>query len=189
MKGVIEFAHELLKEILLEGDLAVDGTLGNGHDTLFLAKAVSPSGKVYGFDIQETAIKRTRERLDATGKSDDSVTLIHASHHRLSDYVPPHGIKAAIFNLGYLPRGNKKIVTKHETTIAALTALQPRMEIRGRIAVVVYPGHPEGKDEADVLIPYFKNIDQTKWDVTKYEMLNQVNDPPFLIVMEKRQGS
>ena len=44
----------------------VDGTLGNGHDTVFLAKLVGPNGHVYGFDIQEQAIVSTKKRLDRT---------------------------------------------------------------------------------------------------------------------------
>ena len=52
-----EMIHEILRPIIKPGDLVVDATLGNGFDTLFLAKAVGPQGKVIGFYIQECAIE------------------------------------------------------------------------------------------------------------------------------------
>ena len=41
----------------VKGDYAVDATLGNGHDTCFLAEIVGDSGKVFGFDIQKKRLK------------------------------------------------------------------------------------------------------------------------------------
>ena len=38
-------------------DYAVDATLGNGHDTCFLAEIVGDNGKVFGFDIQKRQLK------------------------------------------------------------------------------------------------------------------------------------
>ena len=58
MKRVIEFAHELAKEKVNTNDICVDMTIGNGNDTLYLSKTVE-SGKVFGFDIQDKAIKNT----------------------------------------------------------------------------------------------------------------------------------
>ena len=42
------------------GDVAVDFTMGNGNDTLFLSRTVGESGRVYAFDIQEEALASTR---------------------------------------------------------------------------------------------------------------------------------
>lgn len=185
IKGAIPFAHELLIKIISPGDIVVDGTAGNGHDTLFLAQTVGENGHVYGFDIQKTAIQRTRERLEKAGYS-NQVSLFNDSHHRLNQLLPEQQqVKAAIFNLGYLPSGNKGIVTRAETTCSAVTALQSRLVKGGLIVIVFYPGHPEGKEEASVLLPFFKSLDQKNWQVLKYDMFNQLNDPPFLIAIEK----
>ncbi|MCD8509955.1 MAG: rRNA methyltransferase, partial [Bacillus sp. (in: Bacteria)] len=43
--GVLPFARELLSRSVVAGDIVVDGTAGNGHDTLFLAKLVGHSGR------------------------------------------------------------------------------------------------------------------------------------------------
>ena len=47
MQNALSYSHQLLKEVLQPGDLAVDATMGNGHDTLFLAQLVGRTGHVY----------------------------------------------------------------------------------------------------------------------------------------------
>lgn len=47
-------------QVLRPGDVAVDATAGNGHDTLFLAQAVGPSGTVYAIDVQVRGTGRAR---------------------------------------------------------------------------------------------------------------------------------
>ena len=54
-------------EHLSEGDVAVDFTMGNGGDTLFLSKTVGEGGRVYAFDIQEEALVSTRAHLEENG--------------------------------------------------------------------------------------------------------------------------
>ena len=56
MLSAVEYCHALLRERLLPGDLAVDATAGNGHDTHFLAQLTGPDGRVFAFDVQEQAI-------------------------------------------------------------------------------------------------------------------------------------
>src|ERR1700741_700591 len=109
--------------VLPEGGLAVDATVGNGYDTLFLAHRVGPGGMVLGFDVQKAALAGARELLKFVG-STGRVSLIHDSHARLENYLPAGAkVQAAMFNLGYLPRGNREIITRPETTIAALEVL------------------------------------------------------------------
>ena len=86
---------------LKEGDVAVDFTMGNGYDTLFLANAVGETGKVYAFDVQQQALDNTRQRLTEAGVA-DRCTLILDSHQRVKDYVPTR-ICAGMINLGFLP--------------------------------------------------------------------------------------
>ena len=94
-------------EHLGEGDVAVDFTMGNGNDTLFLSKTVGESGRVYAFDIQEAALLSTREHLISEG-APENYTLICASHHRVKEFVH-EPVKVGMFNLGYLPGGDKRI--------------------------------------------------------------------------------
>src|SRR5690606_3119323 len=101
-----------------QGMVAVDATAGNGYDTVFLAGRVGPTGRVYAFDIQEEALRETRARITEQGLA-DRVELIHAGHERLLEYVNGP-INAMVFNLGYRPRGDKRVITRPETTIEAL---------------------------------------------------------------------
>ncbi len=50
----------------------MDATMGNGHDTLFLAKLAK---QVYAFDIQEQALEKTQERLSSGWPDKCSVDL------------------------------------------------------------------------------------------------------------------
>ena len=53
---ILAFTHELLRQRLRPGDNALDGTAGNGHDTLLLAQCVGPGGRVWAFDVQPQAV-------------------------------------------------------------------------------------------------------------------------------------
>ena len=188
MERILPFAKSLLDRAVKPGDTVVDATVGNGHDSVFLAGLVGQTGKVFGFDIQEEAIAATKERLTEYGLS-KWVTLFHAGHEQLSDKIPTndHGkIKGAIFNLGYLPGSDKTIVTRAETTIAAIKQLLEMMAQEGIIVLVIYYGHEEGAVERDLLLQYCQQLDQKKAHVLQYQFINQQNNPPFIVAIEKR---
>ncbi|AGT33183.1 rRNA methyltransferase [Geobacillus genomosp. 3] len=186
--NILPFARFLLDGALKEGGIAVDATVGNGHDTVFLAERVGERGHVFGFDIQAEAIAAARARLAEHGL-DGRVTLFQTSHSLLLETLPRHvhgRVAAAVFNLGYLPGGNKQIVTKPESTIEAVRQLLSILKPGGVIALVVYHGHPEGKIERDALLDYVRTLDQRRAHVLQYQFLNRRNDPPFLLAIEKR---
>lgn len=87
LDGILPFARTLLQKGVSPGDIAIDATVGNGHDTLFLAQLVGEKGHVFGFDIQAEAIQKTTERLQEN-HCDKQVTLFQRSHGELKNYVP-----------------------------------------------------------------------------------------------------
>lgn len=184
---ILPFAKKLLEKAVTNGDVVVDATLGNGHDTLFLAQLVGENGTVYGFDVQEDAIRTSKERLNQHGLA-DRVTIFHNGHEQLSKLIPAehHQVKAAIFNLGYLPGSDKSVVTKPETTLSAIQQLLEMMVPEGIIILVIYHGHAEGAIERDALLTYCQEIDQKKAHVLQYRFMNQQNNPPFIVAIEKR---
>lgn len=187
LKGIIPYAHYLLKETIQQGDYVVDATCGNGNDTLLLANLVGESGHVYSFDIQNQAIETTKALL----KADDlhHVTYIHDSHARVDQYIPIdlHGkISGAIFNLGYLPRSDKQVITKGDSTIAAINALLTYLKKGALIVVVIYFGHEGGMDEKDAVLQYAQQLDQKLYAVLQYQFINQKNNPPFIVAIEKK---
>jgi tRNA A58 N-methylase Trm61 len=185
---ILPYAKKLLEMTITSGDVVVDATLGNGHDTLFMANLVGKNGTVYGFDVQEDAIRTSIGRLSEHGLT-DRVTIFHNGHEHLSKLIPAehHGkVKAAIFNLGYLPGSDKSVVTKPETTISAIEQLLEIMVPEGLIILVIYHGHAEGAVERDTLLTYCQNIDQKKAHALQYRFINQQNNPPFIVAIEKR---
>lgn len=184
---VITFGHHLLKKAIEPGDIVIDATVGNGHDTKFLAECVGPDGKVYGFDIQLQAIEATT-RLLRTHQLDRQVTLFQKGHEHIKQCVPEEEfgkIRAGVFNLGYLPGGDHSIITKPETTIHALKNLLDILTVNGLVVLVIYHGHKGGKEEKSAVLDYVSQLDQKDFQVLQYRFINQKNNPPFLIAIEK----
>jgi tRNA G37 N-methylase Trm5 len=84
----VAWARLFIGEALLPGSVAVDATAGNGHDTLFLAGAVGPSGRVYAFDIQPAALEATSALL-AEANLEDRVELLLADHSFIAELIRP----------------------------------------------------------------------------------------------------
>ena len=171
-------------EHLKPGDAAVDFTMGNGNDTLFLSKTVGEGGRVYAFDIQEEALASTRQHLLENG-APENYTLICASHHLVKEYVK-EPIKAGMFNLGYLPRSGKKAVTTmRETTIPAVQAAIELLAPDGVLIVAIYPGHKEGELEGEELREYFKTLSKYKICASEFHILNSPTSPYFFLIESK----
>ncbi len=142
--------HHCVARHLTKGEWVVDATCGNGHDTTMLAQLVGKTGAVYGFDVQQQALTNTESQLEGQQLS-QRVTLFHSSHQRMRHHLPveTHGnIALAMFNLGYLPGGDKQLTTVAESTIEALEQALSLLKPQGALSIVVYPGHPAGAVEA-----------------------------------------
>ncbi|NBC19165.1 MAG: methyltransferase domain-containing protein [Bacteroidetes bacterium] len=185
---VLGAAHDLVRDALHPGALAVDATVGNGHDTLMLADAVGPEGTVLGFDVQAEALHATRDRLRAAGVA-DRVRLIQAGHETLLDHLPDDArgaVQAVTFNLGYLPgAADKSVITRPDTTLAALEAATEVLGPGGMITIVLYTGHPGGPEEADAVRARAQTLDQSHWAVLSYQFVNQRGAPPALLAIER----
>lgn len=183
--NAVDFSHFLLKENILKKDIVVDATAGNGNDTKFLAEMVGKKGKVYSFDIQEEAIKNTAELLKKENV-DQQCNLIMDSHSQMEAYVEEE-IAAAIFNLGYLPGGDKNITTKGESTLKALKSSLKLLKTNGIVILVVYSGHQGGAVEKEILLNFCNNLDYKKYNVLSYKFINQPKSPPEVIAIKKRK--
>ena len=181
MVDLVGLHKHFILEHLSEGDVAVDFTMGNGNDTLFLSNTVGKSGKVYAFDIQEEALASTRAHLEANG-AHENYTLICASHHRVKEFVD-EPIKAGMFNLGYLPRSGKKAVTTmRETTMPAVKAALELLAPDGVLIVAIYPGHEEGALEGEMLREYFSTLSRFRICPSEFRILNSPTSPYFFLV-------
>lgn len=179
-------AHALIADHLQPGDMAIDATAGNGYDTAFLAGRVGASGQVFAFDIQAGAIEATRARLDKAGLL-DQVTLFQASHSQLASHIPAraHGrVAAAMFNLGYLPGSDKTVITRGESTVAALEQLLGLLRAGGAVSILSYRGHPGGRAEHDAVGDYLEN--EPRWKMLD-RLTSSGDDGPVLWII--RSGS
>ncbi|AIF43986.1 class I SAM-dependent methyltransferase [Virgibacillus sp. SK37] len=185
LKGILNFAHYLLEESVEPGDTTIDATCGNGNDTLFLSRIVGTNGHVIACDIQQQAIDTTRQKLVEHNRF--NVSLIQDSHAHLKNYIDKDNeIGGAIFNLGYLPKSDKMIITNGESTISAIDTILDFLK-RGRLIVlVVYHGHPGGQEEKNAVLKHVMNLEQKEYSVLQYGFINQKNNPPFIIAIEKK---
>lgn len=183
MIDLLQLQKQFILNHLGEGDIAVDFTMGNGHDTEFLSKTVGENGHVYAFDVQQQAVDSTAKNLAAAG-CPENYTLILDSHHKVKDYVQGP-IRAGMFNLGYLPGSDKSITTMRVTTMPAIEAAIDLLDHGGVLLVAVYPGHAEGDAEGKMLLDYFATLDRHVICCTLIRILNSPTSP-FFIVIEKK---
>jgi len=173
---LLEQAHAILTSLISSEDIMVDMTMGNGHDTLFLS---SLAKEVYAFDIQEKALEKTKQKVGHL----THVHLICDSHENILDYV--QSFKGVIFNLGYLPQGDKSITTKTETTLNTLHTLLPLLKKEGFIQLVVYPGHEEGRREDKAIQDWIKTLNPHLFHITESRFIHEEKNPPYMLMIYK----
>ena len=181
---ITEMVHFLIKGSYEgNGDLRfVDLTCGNGYDTLFLSNLAGKKGFVTAFDIQETAIERTKKLLQEESNF-NNYKVIHNGHEHIDKYLTEK-IDAAIYNLGYLPNFNKDIFTKPETTICSINSLFPYLKNSGRIYITAYTSHDKGC-EINSIYDYLIKLDKKEYNVIHIKVINKNNTPPELFIIEK----
>ncbi|PKR78148.1 16S rRNA (cytosine(1402)-N(4))-methyltransferase [Halalkalibacillus sediminis] len=187
MKSIIPLAHSILEESLREGDIVVDATLGNGHDSLFLSKIVRKEGAVYGFDIQEEAILQSKKLFQQ--EDAQNIYTFNIGHENAADLLKQkevESIDGVIFNLGYLPGGDHTVTTLSRTTIIAFNDLFELLKPNKYIVFVVYPGHEQGNHESDSLVSHLSKIPAKDADIAKYQMVNRSEAAPYVIAVFKK---
>ena len=158
---VTEVNKIYLENIIQEGDVVVDATMGNGYDTVYLAKKVGENGKVYAFDVQEEALKSTTKKVN---KEESCI----------------------VFNLGYLPRAKHQIITKADTTLEAIKKGLELLKPNGVMSIAIYSGHEGGMEEKNEVYKYTETLDQNYFNVLCTKFINQINNPPELLLIEKK---
>ncbi len=183
MIDLINVEKEFILPHVKEGGVAVDFTMGNGHDTLWLSLHVGELGKVYAFDIQKQALENTAALLEREN-APKNYTLIRASHHLVKEYVNEK-ICVGMFNLGYLPGGDKNITTLRDTTLAAVFAALDILDNGGALLIAVYPGHAEGALEGDLIKEKLSALNRKEFCVSSFRIINSPASPFFFLVEKK----
>lgn len=168
-----EFAKYILIENVTNKEVSVDFTLGRGNDSIFLSENFKI---VYSFDIQKECIK------DFSLKNLPNVKLILDTHANVDEYLDC--FDCGMYNLGYLPRGNKSITTLKDSTIKSLTKAVNMLNINGLISVVLYVGHEQGEEEGREVLKFCSGLDNKKFNVAYLNFINK-NSPPSLILINR----
>ena len=176
MTNLVQLSHEKIRKHLTSNSFSLDATVGNGGDTLFMANLIGITGKVFGFDVQESALVKTNSLL-VENKLDKKVQLVLACHSKFDLYLPvglKAGIRTITFNLGYLPGSNKKIITQKKTTLVAIEKAYSWLAEDGIISVISYTGHTGGMEETKSLINF---IEDRKWKYQRFRGSDSINSP------------
>lgn len=184
----LDLAHAHWRRLVSPGDCVIDATCGNGHDSLELAKLAlkEDAGFLYVMDIQEAAIALTRARLlqQCEASVYARVAFFEQCHSHFPAEIKPHSVKLIVYNLGYLPGGNKERTTRVETTLASLESAFNLLAEGGCISITAYPGHPEGAREEEALLTFFATLDPASWSCSHQRWLNR-SASPTLILLQK----
>ena len=195
--SLVNVAHYLIRDKLHPGDIAIDATVGNGHDTVFLVEQVGLFGKVYGFDIQQVAIDSTWAKVESCCRSGERtrsdaplqlkcLTLIQASHADMAENIPAPlygNISACMFNLGYLPGSDKSIITQTESTLTALAIASQMLSSNGILTILAYPGHHGGDQESIAVKNWCEQLNEEQFNVSIfYSTENKVSAPRLYVV-------
>ncbi len=183
MVDLLTLEKRFLSEHIKPGGIAADCTMGNGHDTCWLSRAVGENGHVYAFDIQEQALASTAELLKSEA-CPENYTLILDSHENIKNYIE-EPICAAVFNLGYLPGGDKSVTTLRPSTAAAVRGAIELLDSDGILLCAVYPGHEEGRLEGAMLEELFRDYDRRKICISQFRIVNSPTSPFFFIAEKK----
>ena len=175
---ILETARLILSSLVEKKDTVVDATMGNGNDTIYLADLVK---HVYAFDIQQEALIETKKRIE--DEHIENVTLILDSHENILKHVID--FKGVIFNLGYLPKGDKNLTTTKNVTIQTLNTLIPHMKNDDFILLVIYPGHEEGMKESIAINDLLSLLNQNIYKVLRINLPYQKNYPPYINLVKK----
>lgn len=189
-----ELAIHMVSGYAKEGGVFADATCGNGRDTLRLAR-MKPS-KLYAFDIQPDAIENTRSLLLSEGfgpeLEDGTIELIRDSHENMEDHIGKSDQDASVdiivFNLGYLPGGDRAVTTASASTLSAVSASLTLLAEGGLLCITMYSGHPGGRREKEALLDMARSLDPRKYHSAYVNMINQRNDPPELLLVTKKRG-
>ena len=155
----LEQAFLYWKELLEPSDHVIDATCGNGKDTLRLANLV-PGGHVYSIDIQQAALDKAQLLAPNSNIS---------YHLQCHTQLPAGPVKLVVYNLGYLPGGNKNLTTMTATTLQSLSLASQLISMGGALSITCYPGHAEGAVEEQAIRQWAGGLDPQKWTIFFHE--------------------
>lgn len=177
----IDLSHALWKNLLTPESLVIDATCGHGHDTLFLAELID-EGSLIAIDCQQEAIESSKKKILESSKKLGQITFYHQCHSSFPATIKLESVSLIVYNLGYLPSGNKELTTLRETTLKSIENALLLICPGGVISLTCYPGHEEGKLEEEMILNFAKKLNPLNWSCCLHRFINRNNSPSLLII-------
>lgn len=168
-----------MKKYVSDVKIAVDMTVGNGFDSKNILEILKPE-KLYCFDIQKEALDNSKKLLEQY--SNYEVIL---ENHKNFDKFVKENIDFAIYNLGYLPKGDKFITTNAEDVEESLKKLIGKLNSKGIVFITFYIGHLSGQMESLEISKFLEGLNQKEYTILKFTFENQKNNPPYVVMIQK----
>lgn len=184
MYQITDWCRHFMELQVRPGDICIDATMGNGHDTELLCRLAGQAGRVLAFDIQPAALEHTKKRL-SEADIPDNYRLILDSHSHMEQYVNADSVNCIVFNLGYLPGGDHSLATKADTSLAAIRQGLTLLKKHGLMVLCIYSGGATGFEERDTLLLSLKELDPRKFLVILSSYYNRPNHPPIPVLIRK----
>lgn len=167
--NIVKRCHELMLKND-KFDVAIDATVGNGYDTLFLAKYYK---KVIAVDIQELAVKRSKEKC----RDLKNVNIYLEDFNNIDKFNYANLI---VFNLGFLPGSNKKIKTQDYSSNKAI--LKAFSILDGMLLVACYIQHEGG------YLEFLRVIETLTENNIEYILEDNFENKEKLIIITKKEN-
>lgn len=184
----VGLTHGFLKSHLRPGGFFVDATCGNGGDTEFLCRLAGEEGRVLALDVQQQAVHNTNERLKQQGL-DGIGRAVQLDHALLAQLVPPDSADCIVFNFGYLPGGDHALFTTPKSSLPAVEAALGALRPGGILAACLYSGGPNGFDEKQTMLEFFKSLPITRYTVLVCAFANWADTAPLPCFVLKKAAS
>lgn len=177
MQSHLSLAHTYWKQSIHPGVTVIDATVGNGHDTFFLAGLLKGQGRLIGYDIQPKALEQTQKRLAELPDSWREIVDLRLESHAL---LAESSVKLVVYNLGYLPGGDKAVTTLTESTLLSIHSALNCLDYDGAISIMCYPGHAEGQKELMFIIDFLKSLPSDRWHICHHVWINRPLAPTWI---------
>jgi len=180
----LSLAHAYWKEILQNGGIAIDATCGNGHDTVQIAQLLLSNSDswIYALDVQQCALDSASNLfIHSLPELRRMRISLHKICHSELDRLPLRAApRLIVYNLGYLPGGDKTLTTQTATTLLSLEKAELLLAPGGAISATCYPGHPEGDKEEKAVIEWAEQLSCSKWQVCHHKWISRKAAPSLL---------
>ena len=182
--NTLSMVHEFLTRHIRSGSFCIDATAGKGRDTALLCRLTGETGRVLAFDVQEDAIRQTRELLEQEGLQAE---VILDSHANMLRYAEENTVDALVFNFGRLPGGDPHIFTHADTSVTAIEAGLTLLRPGGVMAIALYYGKENGYDERNAVLRHLETLDDRRFSVLSCAWSNRRGDPPMPVFVWKER--